>query len=186
MKSLVLFSGPVAVGKSAVASVLIENHGFARIRSGPYLQELATQLGKGHSRAELQGLGNELDVETDYRWLIDQVAASAIFANPDRELWLLDSVRKERQVLHFRDRYGPRLLHLHFTAPEKVLRARYEQRMALGGEYAGNTPYSTASKHPNEQSARALSASADCVIDLHQTSPDEAANAIAEQCRGRR
>ncbi len=176
-----LLSGPIAVGKSAVANALINRHRFASIRSGQYLRALATMHGKGHSRTDLQELGDELDNKTDYAWLVNDVAVAALHAMPGQDRWLLDCVRKTRQIAHFRERYGAAVLHIHLTAPEELLRARYEERIAAGGEYAGNTPYPVAATHPNELSARGLIELADLTIDLHRTAPDQAAITIAEK-----
>ena len=184
-QSLVLMSGPIAVGKSVIANVLIKHHGFVGIRSGTYLKGLATTQGKGHSRAELQELGDDLDNKTDYAWLINDVVVSALGDAPKQDRWLLDSVRKKRQVEHFRALYGTAVLHVHFTAPEDILRERYEKRIAAGGEYAGNTPYSIAAVHSNEVSARGLIEFADLTIDLLRTGSDEAAIAIVEKCTER-
>ena len=184
-KTLVLLSGPTAVGKSTVANALINHHGFASIRSGPYLKSRATTLCKSPNRTELQELGDSLDKKTDYTWLINDVAIVALQAAPDQDRWLLDCVRKERQIRRFRERYGAAVLHVHLTAPEEVLRARYEERLAAGGEYAGNTPYPAAAAHPNEISARSLVDVADLTIDLHRVTADQVAITIVENCKGR-
>jgi cytidylate kinase len=185
IKTIVLLSGPIAVGKSGVATVLTNQFGFVGIRSGPYLREIATRQGEGHSRAELQQLGDALDEKTDFAWLVDDVAAGMLNQSPEQERWLLDSVRKERQVIHFRDRFGTAVLHVHLTAAENVLRARYEARLATGGEYVGNTPYSAAIAHPNEISSRALIRIADYIVELDRTSSEEAALDILKYCKGR-
>lgn len=180
-----LLSGPVAVGKSAVAQALISIHRFASIRSGPYLRELALAQGNGQGRADLQELGDELDVRTDYAWLVNDVVPRAFQANQAHDRWLLDCVRKPQQITHFRERYGAAVLHIHFSAPEAILRTRYENRLAAGDEYVGNTPYSVAVTHSNELAARSLVAVADLIIDLHRVTPAEAASIIAERCNGR-
>jgi cytidylate kinase len=177
----VLLSGPVAGGKSAVARELVERHGFQSIRSGAYLASLASRRGLGTSRTILQRLGDELDQETDYRWLIDDVAVPALETTSDRSHWLLDSVRKRRQVEHFRARFQRSVLHAHLTAPEQILRARYVSRMAAGAEYTGNTAYETAIAHPNEISARSLIDIADIVLDASVMSARDAATAIVER-----
>lgn len=175
---MLLISGPLAVGKSSVARVLIADHGFSTIRSGPYLRDLAIKQSKGQSRADLQAMGDSLDDETDYSWLISDVVVPTLSASPTQDRWLLDCVRKQQQIAHFRSRYGAGVLHVHFTAPEEVLSARYEARMAAGQEYAGATEYSLAAAHPNELSARKLIEVADLVIDLYGTSAEDAVNAI--------
>jgi adenylosuccinate synthase len=185
MTFLLLVSGPVAVGKSAVATVLIQEHGFQGIKSSQYLRDLAQQRNVGQGRTDLQALGDQLDEQTDYRWLIDDVAARAMAEAPQQERWLLDAVRKARQVEHFRKRFGDAILHAHFSAPETVLEQRYSGRLAAGGEHPGNTSYADAIRHPNEIASRNLVEIADIVIDLEHTSSQDAASAILKKWRER-
>ena len=185
MTFLVLLSGPVAVGKSAVARELIAGHRFQSIRSGSYLAGLAVQQGHDRSRAALQKLGDELDKKTDYRWLIDEVTIAALQQNPSHVRWLLDSVRKKRQIEHFRTQFEDSVFHVHLTAPKSVLPERYTRRLSAGGEYSGNTSYDAAIAHPNETSARSLIDIADLVIDVSQTLSSEAAARVVTQLSGK-
>jgi hypothetical protein len=178
MPLLLLLSGPVAVGKSSIAHELVERHGFQIIRSGAYLAEVAAREGRQGSREALQQLGDALDQQTDYRWLIDDVTAAALHANPSHVRWLLDSVRKKRQVEHFRIRFERSVFHVHLTAMEAILRDRYRRRLSAGAEYVGDTAYEAAIAHPNETCARGLITIADFVVDISQTPPPEAAAKI--------
>jgi hypothetical protein len=47
-----------------------------------------------------------LDEKTNFSWLIDDVAAPMINGDPGQRQWLLDSVRKARQLEHFRNRFA--------------------------------------------------------------------------------
>ena len=182
---LLLLSGPIAVGKSAVARELVENHAFKSIRSGAYLKELAAGQGANNSRAALQQLGDKMDEKTDYRWLVDDVAVTAVNSNPRQVRWLVDSVRKKRQVDHFRTQFGRSVLHVHLVASEAVLRERYTRRLSTGGGAGDDTSYENAIAHTNETSARALIDIADIVIDAAQTAPAKAAKTILIRSRQR-
>jgi adenylate kinase family enzyme len=181
MKRLLLLSGPIAVGKSTVAKQLVEQHQFEKISSGQYLIELAQKRGSGTSRVDLQWLGDTLDTETDYHWLIDEIVKARIAATPAQESWLFDGVRKKRQVINFKEIYGRLAFHVHLNAPEATLRQRYEVRLTDGGEYAGATPYNVATNHSNEVEARSLIEVADAVVDLSEKPPEKAATEILEQ-----
>jgi adenylosuccinate synthase len=178
MTLLLLLSGPLAVGKSAIAAILMKRHGFQKISSGKYLERLAQQRGDSSSRADLQALGDGLDAQTNFSWLIDDVAAPVIAAQPDQKCWLLDSVRKHRQVEHFRSRFGRHVFHTHLTADESTLEARYNARLESGNEYFGDTPYLTAKRHPNEIESCSLIDIADLVLDITETPSQAAASAI--------
>jgi hypothetical protein len=185
MSILLLVSGPMAVGKSAVAKALIEEHRFQSIKSSQFLRDMAKHRGLGESRTDLQALGDSLDELTDYKWLIDDVAVPAIEAKASQERWLLDAVRKKRQVEHFRTRFGKTVFHAHLSAPELVIEKRYNERLSAGGEHPGNTDYAAAKAHPNEIASRSLIEVADIFIDLEHTSSQAAASTILEKWKER-
>jgi adenylosuccinate synthase len=109
-------------------------------------------------------LGDALDQETDFRWVIDSVAIPTIEANPSTERWLFDSVRKHRQLKHFRTAFPGSVLHAHLTAPESVLRDRFEQRRHSESDERDAAGYDSACSHPNELEARSLQVPADVVV----------------------
>jgi chloramphenicol 3-O-phosphotransferase len=178
---ILLLSGPLAVGKSSVAAALIATDGFMRLASGTYLQKYAAERDLPIDRAGLQSVGDTLDVETDYLWLIDDVAAPAIATAPYQDKWLVDAVRKQRQVDHFRRRFGDSVLHVHLTADDSVLRRRYEERARSGDATSGRTSYDLAIRHPNETAARVLIAIADLVVDVSALSPLETAEVVIKR-----
>lgn len=174
---MVLLSGPIAVGKTSVREKMVADFHFEYVRSGRYLSALA-QSRKAHGgRTDLQELGDELDKLTDYRWIIDDVAKPAILAQSDRRRWLVDAVRKQPQVQHFRLEFGRATLHVHLTAHEDVLRERYCSRQRSTGEL---TPYERAVSHDNEAQSRALIDVADIVVDVTETSAERVAHVIME------
>lgn len=173
-RCIFLLSGPLAVGKTAVRLELVSQHAFAYLRSSEYLRALAKAKGLTPERLILQDLGDNLDVATDYRWLIDEVACPAIASSPGQSRWIVDAVRKTRQIEHFRDAFGDAVRHIHFTASEEILRARYEARQKSQGRAADMTPYEAAIDHDNERAARGLIGCANVVINLEEVSPSAA------------
>jgi hypothetical protein len=130
MVRIVLLSGPLAVGKTAVADVL-RNRGLKKISSSGYLRQLAAARSLPDTRESLQQLGDLLDQQTDYAWLVDDVAVGEIADDTDQLDWFVDAVRKEQQVRSFREKF-PDILHVHLTAPEDVLRSRFLDRAREG------------------------------------------------------
>jgi adenylosuccinate synthase len=185
IEMLVLLSGPIAVGKTTLRQTLLKAHGFEYVKSSAYLMELADNRGAGTARSNLQELGDELDQATDFKWVLDEVAAPAMALHPERKRWLVDAVRKRRQVEHFRDEFGCVTLHVHLVAPEDVLQRRYESRAVALGTASGATPYKLAIDHPNEVAARGLISIADLVIDTEVTQPHKAAALILASVEGR-
>lgn len=179
MPSIILLSGPIASGKTTLAAELIESHGFHRLKSSDYLKALCATRGLEISRANLQKVGDELDSQTDYRWLVSEIAAPRIASTPDQNRWLIDAVRKGRQIEHFRAAFGPEVLHVHVWASEEVLKDRYYRRHAAGESHEGSTSYGEAIAHPNEIASRDLMDHADLAINVHRVSTAATASAIA-------
>ena len=168
--TVLLLSGPLAVGKTSLRDLLLADHSFHHIRSSEYLRALATAQQLSTDRLGLQEIGDRLDRETDYKWLLTEVAEPLLSAQPDVERWLVDAVRKKRQVEHFRNRFGASIVHIHLDAAEEVLKQRYEFRARHLGNYVPGA-YELAIAHDNEQQSRALINVADIVIRTDISSP---------------
>lgn len=174
---IILLSGPLKVGKSALSTELAQAYGFLKVSSSEYLRTLVPKLtGSDASeiRLQLQEKGDQLDRDTDYMWVIDPVTTSAITRRPDVSNWLVDAVRKQRQVEHFRNLFGSGITHIHLIAPEATLR----ERTGLADE-----AYEKAICHTNEVSSRALGKIADHVFDTSLQTPRQLAVSIVEQTR---
>jgi len=175
VKRLLLLSGPMASGKTSVSAVLQEHFGFFSISSSYFLRTQLVGQGVVPDRHKLQELGDSLDRSTDFSWVIDSVARPAINARPDVDNWLLDSVRKSRQVELFKHHYAGAVMHIHIDAPESVLQQRYAERSPNHlAEYQANV------RHPNELSARSLGSMADKVFDTGALTAPEIALQIIE------
>lgn len=171
---IVLLSGPFKVGKSTVTTQLVKNYGFRKISSSDYLRTLTpdlAQLEDAQIRLRLQEKGDELDTQTDCLWVVDPVAVTAIEQMPETSDWLIDAVRKRRQIEHFRARFGTAVAHFHLIAPDAILKAR-----------SGLTDqaYELAINHPNEINSRALKEIADRVFDTTLRSPQQIAEQIVK------
>lgn len=159
---IIIVSGPIGVGKSSIVADLIERFSFRKLSSGAYLNSLAEQLGQAPTRLNLVQLGDQLDDDTDYRWVVDKVAVPTIRNSPDNERWVFDSVRKRSQVAHFNAEFPGQVCHIHFSAKEETLKNRY---CARSRESDIATSYETAIDTNNEREARSLQEIADIVIE---------------------
>jgi len=129
MNYIIALSGPVAVGKSALADEFIKRFKALRIST----RQLLIEAGAKNDRSALIDAGNRLDRETDCAWLRDGVVEYEK-RNPGAKTILVDAVRKERQIQHLRDTFGERLVHVHVSAPLSVLKERYEKRGSSGDQ----------------------------------------------------
>jgi adenylosuccinate synthase len=180
-KYLLLLSGPIAVGKTAIRQSLVAKHGFDYVRSGQYLAEMADRRSLDAKRVSLQDLGDELDLQTDFRWLLDDVAIPGFRDKPQVNRWIIDAVRKPRQVTHVRGMdQCPLVLHAHLIAPEETLEKRYEERRAKQANPLDVSPYAIAIDHPNERSSRELISIADAIYDTSLMGSDQISEQIVD------
>ncbi|WP_241690135.1 MULTISPECIES: AAA family ATPase [Pseudomonas] len=175
VKRLLLFSGPMACGKTSISEMLQARYGFLPLSSGAYLRAELTARNQVLDRHNLQELGDDLDKETDFSWLIESVAIPAITVRPDVDNWLLDAVRKPRQVELFRLRFTDAVKHVHIVASEAVLKQRYASR---NPHHVAQ--YETDVSHPNEQCARSLASLADQILDTEGLTPSDIADQIIQ------
>ena len=173
MKRLLLLSGPIASGKTSVSTALQNQLGFVPISSGAFLRARCAAGDKPADRHTLQELGDALDRATDFSWLIEAVAQPVMAARPHVQNWLVDAVRKPRQVELFRLHFGDAVRHVHIAAPEAVLQQRYAERGPNLLE-----EYQACVLHPNEQSARSLAGYADGIFDTEAYTALEIAHQI--------
>lgn len=173
VKRLLLLSGPMASGKTSVSAALQEHFGFFQISSSYFLRAQLVGQGEVPDRHKLQELGDSLDRATDFSWVIDSVAIPEINARPDIDNWLLDAVRKSRQVELFKLHFVGVVMHVHLDAHESVLQQRHAERgLNHLAEYHANV------RHPNELSARSLGSMADKVFDTETLTVLEIARQI--------
>ena len=178
-KLILLTSGPIAVGKSSVVSILINQFRFKQISSSSHLKRLAASRGLKPDRQTLTEIGDALDVDTDFSWVVSPVTSNAINQYTSINRWVFDSVRKKKQVQSFRTTYPNAVKHIYFDADERILQTRYEQRMRRNPD-KDNQDYKKAISTPNEIEARSLKTLADIVIDISNMTPVDAAHLTME------
>ena len=175
---ILLLAGPIAVGKSSVVDILSREFGFRKISSGSYLVRLLESRGVEPNREQLIQLGDELDLQTNYEWVVRDAASEALAYHPEQPLWVFDSVRKKLQVEHFRGwAYGRSFL-VYLSAEEATLRTRYASRQRASDSF---TPYDNAVDSDNEREARSLGALADFVQPTDALPPHEIAASIIKE-----
>jgi adenylosuccinate synthase len=165
MPTIVVLSGPVGVGKSAFANALKER---GSVRSVSTRRFILARTGVQEERAALQEAGEALDRETGGEWVAD-AAAEAMEADPNSEFLLIDSARIPEQVEKLRDRFGSaRVLHVHLTAPDKVLEERYLARPKEMKEFE---TYAEVKASKTEAQVERLAAIADVQLDTTSGGP---------------
>ena len=156
----------MAAGKTTLAKMLVERHAYTLFKTRELIGSL---LETETERAQLQKAGERLDSRTRGRWVADALYRE-VARLPEETSIIVDSVRIIPQVEAVRDAFGPRVVHVHLTAPERVLAQRYLSRI---GEVTELTSYDAVRRNPTERRANELEQTADIVIDTQRNTPED-------------
>lgn len=162
---VVALSGPVASGKSALADQFVRRFQAYRLST----REILLERGVANDRGALMEEGNRLDQETDGAWVRDGAVQAENSSAKGLPVLLIDAVRKKTQILHLREHFGGRFVHVHVTAPDAVLEERYKARGATGD--AAKT-YAEVRAEATEKAVHELAAVADVVLNTHRCDPE--------------
>ncbi len=164
LNRIILLSGPVSSGKSTLAKGLAEHLNMHVFKTSELLQK-KVRSDLRTDRKVLQVQGERLDRRTRGRWVIEELEEISRRNNGVDEV-IIDSVRINEQIDAIREAYGPKVIHVHLTAPFEELEHRYNQRKKLGKER--NFLYSEIRENPTEKQVETLANTADIVIDTNR------------------
>jgi adenylosuccinate synthase len=167
-KQIVLLSGSICSGKTALSVLLKEQFGFHILKTKEVIRIVAPHKLGGDiasSRRSMQKLGEDLDKRTRGRWVRDALARRINdlgLASSEARL-VVDSVRILDQIRAIRQAYSFSVVHIHLTAPPEVLEERYKRRISAdSGELAS---FAETQKDKTEAGVKTLEDPADFVID---------------------
>jgi adenylosuccinate synthase len=164
---IVLLSGSVSAGKSTLSEQLHGQFDFYELKTKLLIKQLARKkLGKEllADRRTMQLFGERLDKESDGKWVLD--ALKKVVRKAPSQSVIVDSVRILKQIRSIRQAYGFTVVHIHLTAPEEILSARYLKRRVTG--FRELKSYSEVERNPTEARVDELRDAADVVIDTAQ------------------
>lgn len=167
MRQVVLISGHICTGKSELALRLDREFGYHVVSTSSVLKNVAKQRDLQVDRLALQALGDDLDGDTNHRWLLDEVIEQASRLAFDRPI-VVDNVRTWHQLQHFRTHYDFRVVHAHLWAPKSILEQRFRQKNAERPDEADQT-YTDADLIKNENDIEAFKRDADVRINTART-----------------
>lgn len=186
---IILLSGPVNAGKSSLAKTLQEpRFGVHRIKTQNIIVE---QTGVDRERRSLQEEGERLDRETDGAWVARALAqrvtaAQSAVSDLAGESWILvDAVRIPQQIVHIRQAFGSRVVHIHLTASREELTRRHgrphEENEDSQPAMIELPTYEAVAANPTEARVDELADLADIVINTERsTKKDVVARAAAQ------
>ena len=174
---VVVVSGPVAGGKSALARSLARRFDGERLSTRELLMP-RLPAGQAPSRKTLQEIGNKLDAETDGRWVADRFSRT-IFES-DKSLFIVDSARIAGQLEGLRDAFGSEVRHVHVTASQETCAERYEERRARA-EVQEAASYADVVEDPTEAKIDDLGRMADIEVNTDRDAEDDVVVRVAAQ-----
>ena len=173
-KRIIVLSGPVASGKTTLGNTLVKRYGFKLQKTRDLIQVVQkTELERG----ALQRGGDALDRKTKGRWIADALGRTLLDLPTDVTI-LIDSVRIEAQVKAIRQAFGPRVTHVHLTAPLPELARRYRRRPKHLRELSS---YEEVRANETEHNVDNLKEIADVVVDTHRSTSDQVVVRVAVQ-----
>ncbi len=128
---LIVISGGMASGKSVLAQRLSSDFDCRTVKTSDIIQRYMSSGAKGDHRS-LQCKGNELDLNTDYGWIADEIAKEIRPRFDDSPLVpvVLEGIRKVQQIERILSQIGHRYVrHVHLSVDPATQRRRFEELM---------------------------------------------------------
>jgi adenylylsulfate kinase-like enzyme len=122
---VVAISGPVRSGKTTLAERLAKKLHAEFVRTKEILIYEYGPDSRVRLRRNLQDLGEQLDRETDGRWVASAVVRRSSSLHPKIPI-VIDAVRIQRQLDWLRRVPELQVVHVHLDAPLATLTGRYE------------------------------------------------------------
>ena len=167
---IVLLSGPICSGKSALVRLLKEKHGAQIIKTRELILKKAPKTKP--ERKALQLAGQRLDNKDGGAWVGEalQRAIDSYATGPTpKGLYVVDSVRIPGQIKSIRRAYGAEVHHIHLTATDEELRKRYEARSREDDEAVA---YDEVKRNRTERQIEKLAEIADIVVSTDRCSAE--------------
>lgn len=164
-KFFVILSGEICAGKSTLGKNMEKNYGFISFHTRDILKTLLEK----DQRKDLQKIGETLDKKTKGNWVRHYFLKECFHKNPNQDFFIIDSVRIDKQIIFFRESFGPHVVHVHLTCSPKTLLDRYINRNKIRDPKSEKSKiqqqYYKIKADPTEKHVDNLKDLADIVID---------------------
>ena len=167
---IVLLSGPIGSGKSALVRQLEERYRAKIIKTRELILKKLPRTKP--ERAALQRAGQRLDVKDGGAWVgeaLQRTIETHSGGQTPRGHFVIDAVRIHGQIAAIRKAYGTDVHHIHLTAPEKELERRYRERNRDGDQ---TVDYDALKRNRTEREIERLAEIADIVVSTDRCSEE--------------
>ncbi len=169
IEKVVLLSGPISVGKSTLSEELCGSLNMAIFKTREVFQREGI-VKDFENRISLQQAGERLDKMTQGAWVRNELV-KWLDSHPGVTGVVVDSVRILNQINVIRGAFGPKVIHVHLTAPIKDLERRFNKRIKARRE--NEITYAEACEDPTEKQVETLKSVADIVIDTKRCTAED-------------
>lgn len=167
---IVVLSGPIGAGKSTLSEKFSARFGARIIKTRDLIRQ---QLPKVKlERGALQRAGERLDRADGGAWVknaLVRIVENAQEGPTPGGLFVVDAARIAGQIRAIREAFGKAVHHIHLTAADAELEARYTNRVSATKEFAS---YSEARGSRTERNIGSLQDLADIVVVTDRCTPD--------------
>lgn len=169
MRFVFVLSGAVGSGKSTVAAAVMAAVPATRFSTRQMIIDLKQVPSE---REALQAAGDELDQETEFAWIADELLRAAPRGD---EIVIIDAVRRSEQIAVLKERFGECIRHVHLVASEGELHRRHQQRQH---DVLEPVDYETVRQSLTERGVTKLTCAADLIIDITRLDRQPVAAAV--------
>lgn len=159
----IVITGRLCTGKSTLAAALAQKFDAQQVGVEDLLRMALARPG---ARAPTERQKQEIETQTNGRWVKEALARQLVALNPPYPLLVLDALDSIGQVSGLRE-LGPRVLHIHLHAPDEVLWKRFD---AAGGSTASHRTFDARARRWTASLEEQLVKAADVVIDTERCS----------------
>nr|WP_306267020.1 hypothetical protein [Pararhizobium sp. IMCC3301] len=163
---IIVLSGPTGVGKTRLALELVRLADALHVSTSSLISNFLPSVSP--DRTALQRAGNDLDQQTNFCWIADEVAKLE-HEYPDRSM-VIDAVRKPEQIRALREKTISDLTHVHLEASYDHLVHRHRLRSR---DIDAGHRYDLLVKDDSESYQSELAFSCDIKLDSAMASPCE-------------
>lgn len=166
---VVVLSGAICSGKSALAEQLKDRHGAYIAKTKDLI--LRRKPRTKPERRSLQRAGEALDKLDGGSWVAEELQRTieARSGSTPSGLYVVDSIRIAGQIEAVRHAYGPEVHHIHVTADPAELERRYAERTRSEDRAL---PYAEVKRSKTEKNIEVLQAFADIVVNSDRCSKE--------------
>ena len=166
---IVLLSGPICAGKSALTRQLVERHGATILKTRELITKIRPTVAA--TRSALQRAGEALDKADNGAWLASSLAQfveERPAGGSSQQVFVVDSVRILGQIEAVRNAFGSAVHHVHLTAADAELAKRFAVRNSTFSE---PTTYEALRRSKTERNVEKLADVADIVVETDRCTP---------------